>query len=81
MKKAPRRPAIAPITTAANPSLIGDEEISIVPNFNEPAAVNESTPPFIIYYQNPSINVLTAAEKKTLQSMLKLQKVLGFEIS
>lgn len=80
-KKAPRRPATAPIMMAASPSLKGEDVISIVPNFNEPAAVNDSTPPFISYYQNPRVNVLIAAVKKTLQSMLKLQKVFGLEIS
>lgn len=80
-KKAPKRPAIAPITMAANPSVMGEDVISIVPNFNEPAAVNDSTPPFIIYCQNPRMNVLIAAVKKTLQSILKLQKVFGLEIS
>lgn len=81
MKNAPRRPAMIPNKTAMSPSLMGEDVISIVPNFKAAAAVNDSTPPFINCYQNPRVNVLIADVKKTLQSMLKLQKVFGLEIS
>ena len=70
-----------PITTAAGRSNIVFVVVYKLPNFKAPESVTEIGDPWERDYIMLSVNVPTLVAKNTRQSILNVQKVLGFEIS
>ena len=79
--RAPIIPVILPIMRAAGRSFIGEYSWVRFPNLSTAAPLRDITLPLSILVRNARVSVLTAEVKKTSQRVLKVQKVVGFDIS
>jgi hypothetical protein len=82
MKRAPISPAIVPMIRAAGrSSIVFSYEPLTVPNLRAPESVRLKGVPVSKDYKIAKVNVAIAVEVNTRQSILKVQKVFGLEIS
>jgi hypothetical protein len=82
MNRAPINPVITPSIIAAGKSSIEfSPDSPTLPNFKEPESDRLRGAPVLIDLSRESVNVAKEVAVKTLQSMLKVQNVLGLEIS
>ena len=81
MKPAPRTPEIAPRMIADGRLEIGETSCVTSPNLRTEALVRVTSLPSYKFVRIASVSVLIAEAKKTSQSMLKVQNVVGLEIS
>lgn len=81
MNSAPSRPPITPSTHAAGRSSKELSRSSNSPNFKAAESVKENAVPLLREVKIESRKVAKDDAKKTLQSMLNVQNVFGFDIS
>ena len=81
MNRAPSRPPTTPSTHAAGRSSNELSRSSSSPNFRAAESVKENAVPLLREVKIESRNVASEDAKNTLQSMLNVQNVFGFDIS
>lgn len=81
MKKEPRRPQTAPIMIAAGMSRMELSVSPSLPNLRAALSYSDGGTPSHMELRKDKTNVLRADAANTLHSMLKVQKVFGFDIS
>lgn len=81
MKPAPIIPVIVPRIIADGKLEIGDFNWVTLPNFKTEALLNVTSYPSYKLVRMARVSVEIAEAKKTNQSILKVQKVVGLEIS